>query len=100
MNVYVWIGPTKHAQLASLAAVFTYTGMFLLPFLVYIVYRINSGMNYYLLAIVQSVEILSTSCIQNKRMGEQQCALDTMDLCSAHGRLFPLLRCPPVPHGA
>ena len=30
------------------------------PFLVYIVYHINSGVNYYLLAMVQSVEILST----------------------------------------
>ena len=32
MNVYVWIGPTKHAQLVSLAAAFNYTGMFPLPF--------------------------------------------------------------------
>ena len=70
-------------------------------FLVYIVYRINSGVNYYLLAMVQSVEILlNVTRTKTNGMGEQQCALDTMDLCSVHGRPSPLLRCRPVPRGA
>ena len=53
------------------------------------------------LLLTCNVEILfNVTRTKTNGMGEQQCALDTMDLCSVHGRLSSLLRCRPVPRGA